>query len=132
MPATQRDTIVAIASPPGAGRRGVLRISGTRAAQLVAAVFRAEGAEPARARGGASRAAQQAEPSDRFGEPRGVYAGRFDDGAGTQPCFLLWMPGPGSYTREDVAELHLPGSPPLLACALRRVLEEDDLLFDDD
>jgi tRNA modification GTPase len=33
------------------------------------------------------------------------------------------MPGPRSYTREDVAEFHLPGSPPLLEAAFARVLE---------
>src|SRR5262245_53308739 len=38
------------------------------------------------------------------------------------PLLLLWMPGPRSFTREDVAELHLPGSPPLLDAALERVL----------
>ena len=32
------------------------------------------------------------------------------------------MPGPYSYTREDVAELHLPGSPALLQAALQRML----------
>ena len=30
------------------------------------------------------------------------------------PCMVLSMPGPGSYTGEDVVELHLPGSPLLL------------------
>ena len=36
---------------------------------------------------------------------------------------LLWMPAPHSFTSEDVAELHLPGSPHLLAAALQRLLE---------
>ena len=54
---------------------------------------------------------------------RGMHLGRFDDGTGTQPLLLLWMPGPRSYTREDVAEFHLPGSPPLVAAALARLLE---------
>jgi tRNA modification GTPase len=33
------------------------------------------------------------------------------------------MPKPHSFTREDVAEFHLPGSPPLLHAALTRLLE---------
>jgi len=33
------------------------------------------------------------------------------------------MPGPRSFTREDVAEFHLPGSQPLLVAALARLLE---------
>jgi tRNA modification GTPase len=36
---------------------------------------------------------------------------------------VLFMPGPRSFTREDVVELHLPGSPHLLSAALRRVLD---------
>jgi tRNA modification GTPase len=58
----------------------------------------------------------------RAGEPRAVRSGRIDDGRGRQPALLLWMPGPRSYTREDVAELHLPGSPPLLRCAFERLV----------
>ncbi|MEW6072078.1 MAG: GTPase [Planctomycetota bacterium] len=96
-------TIAAISSPPGPGRRGVLRVSGPAAGELVAAVFRpaGEGRTPPR---------------------RGVRAGRFDDGRGGQPALLLWMPAPRSYTREDVAEFHLPGASPLLAAALARLL----------
>jgi tRNA modification GTPase len=33
------------------------------------------------------------------------------------------MPGPRSYTREDVVELHLPGSPPLARAALDALLD---------
>lgn len=54
---------------------------------------------------------------------RAVTPVRFFDGRGEQPCLLLWMPGPRSYTREDVAELHLAGSPFLLEAALARIVE---------
>lgn len=97
------DTIAAIASPPGPGARGVIRVSGPRAAELVRATWAGPGEPPLGARAFAF--------------------GRFDDGRGTQPLLLLWMPGPRSFTREDVAELHLPGSPPLLRCALARLYE---------
>ncbi len=94
-------TIAAIASPPGAALRGVIRLSGPASASIVAS------------------AAQL----DRALGPRGAYRGRLRDGRGEQPLLLLWMPAPHSYTREDVAELHLPGSPWLLDAALKRVLE---------
>lgn len=97
------DTIAAIATPPGGGERGVIRVSGPRAAELARALW--AGAEPLEL--GA----------------RGFSTGRIDDGLGTQPVLLLWMPGPRSFTREDVLELHLPGSPPLLRAALARLLE---------
>ena len=58
-----------------------------------------------------------------MGDVRGVYHGRLFDGVGEQPLMLLWMPGPRSFTREDVAELHLPGAAPLLERALARLVE---------
>ncbi len=93
-------TIAALASPPGGGERALIRVSGPRAAELVRAVWR-----------GAPLAL----------EGRGVHRGRFDDGRGTQPLLLLWMPGPRSFTREDVAEFHLPGAVPLAQAALERL-----------
>ena len=97
------ETIVAIASPPGSGRRGVVRLSGPRSLELVRATCRTSA------------------PLDRD-LPRGAHVGRFEDGVGSQPLLLLWMPGPRSFTREDVAELHLPGSPYLLDAALARLV----------
>jgi tRNA modification GTPase len=100
-------TIAAVASPPGPGRRGILRLSGPAARAIANRALAAPGAlEPIPA--GAAR--------------RGFRA-TFGDGVGRQPALVLWMPGPGSYTGEDVVELHLPGAPPLLARALGRLLE---------
>ncbi|MCA8979932.1 MAG: tRNA uridine-5-carboxymethylaminomethyl(34) synthesis GTPase MnmE, partial [Planctomycetes bacterium] len=95
-------TVAAVASPPGKGARAVLRVSGPETSRLLAAVWAGDDPVPA---------------------ARGMYPGRFDDGRGTQPLLLLLMPGPRSYTREDVAEFHLPGSPPLVAAALERLIE---------
>ncbi len=97
------ETIVAIASPPGSGRRGVVRLSGPETLALVRATCSSDVALEA-------------------GLARGAYLGRFDDGVGSQPLLLLWMPGPRSFTREDVAELHLCGSPYLLEAALGRLV----------
>lgn len=97
------ETIVAIASPPGAGKRGVVRLSGPATLSLVRATCT----------GAAALTAEHG---------RGAYLGRFEDGAGSQPLLLLWMPGPRSFTREDVAELHLPGSPFLVEAALEQLV----------
>jgi tRNA modification GTPase len=99
-----RDTIAAIATPPGPARRGIVRLSGPRAAELVRACLCDE--------------VPRFEPA----HPRHLARGRFDDGRGLQPVTLLWMRAPSSFTREDVAELHLSGAEPLLACALGRLL----------
>jgi tRNA modification GTPase len=101
-------TIAAISSPPGGGRRGVIRLSGPDAEAIVGEAFEAE--------------TPLGTPADPF-RRRGVRRGRFDDGRGGQPALLFWMPSPRSYTGEDVAELHLPGAPPLLAAAMARLLE---------
>ena len=94
------DTIAAIASPAGPGARGIVRISGPRARDVVRAVW------------------VGAAPDWRI---RGLCEGRVDDGRGTQPALCLVMPGPRSFTGEDLAELHVPGSPHLLAPVLARV-----------
>lgn len=99
-----RDTIVAVASPPGPGRRGILRVSGTGARGLSEAVL---------------GSAAQAIPGP---GQRAWFEAQFFDGTGSQPVLVLWMGAPRSYTREDVVEFHLPGSPPLLQCALARLV----------
>jgi len=94
-------TIAAIASPPGAGTRGIVRISGPGARTI-------------------ARAAWVGDPPEL--SARALVTGRVHDGRGTQPVVCLWMPGPRSFTGEDVVELHAPGSPPLLAALFARVL----------
>ena len=96
-------TIAAISTPPGGGERGVIRVSGEAAEDLLRAHVR--GALP-----------------DAFPKRRCCFRADFLDGVGELPALVLWMPGPRSFTREDVVEFHLPGSPPLLARALDRLL----------
>jgi len=98
-------TIACVSSPPGGGARAVLRLSGPDAGRLIAERFTAvDGAAPEV-------------------PVRGVYRGRFEDGGGSVPCLWFWMPGPASFTREDVSELHIPGSPPLVEAALLCLLQ---------
>lgn len=90
------DTIHAIASPPGAAARGVLRVSGPETFAAVAPLC-----DRALPRQRARLECQLLLPLEDLPELR-------------VPALLLCMPGPGSYTGEDVVELHLPGSPLLL------------------
>ncbi|HET6397915.1 MAG TPA: tRNA uridine-5-carboxymethylaminomethyl(34) synthesis GTPase MnmE [Pseudoxanthomonas sp.] len=91
------DTIVAIATAPGAGGIGIVRLSGPRALEIARAL--AGRALP-------PRRAVRAGFADGAGEP-------IDDG------IVLAFPAPHSFTGEDVAELQAHGSPVLL----RRLVE---------
>lgn len=82
-------TIFAPATGTGPAGLAVIRISGSAAATAVAAL---SGRAPPAPRRAVLRAL--ADPAN--GEP-------------LDRCLLLWMPGPGSYTGEDVAELQLHG-----------------------
>lgn len=116
-------TIAAIASPPGPGARGIVRLSGPATRAIVRAIVRTS-PQTAAATVAAPVTSDGASSASCVPElaARSLVEGRLDDGRGTQPVMVLWMPGPGSYTGEDVAELHVPGSPPLLAAVLERVL----------
>jgi len=90
------DTIVAVASPPGPGHEAVVRLSGPEAAAIAEKFFR-----------GPESIAQ----SPGFS----VLSGRipFDDSAGLSARAYV-MRAPATYTREDMVELHLPASAPVL------------------
>jgi len=111
------DTIAAIASPPGSASRGVIRVSGPRARELVAATWRVQPSSSILT----MRENARADATLELGL-RALLRGHFDDGRGTQPVLLVWMQGPRSFTREDVAEFHLPGHPALLEAALARLV----------
>ena len=100
MAGSTADTICAIASAPGSAGRGVLRLSGSQAGAIGAQLLtRAPGPE------------------------RSAFEATFDSDQLGFPAWALWMPGPRSFTREDVLELHLPGNRFLLSRALGRVLQ---------
>ncbi len=80
------DTIFALASAPGRGAIAVVRLSGAATAMLLAGLCRL--------------------PAPRRAALRTL---RAPDGAVLDQALVLWMPGPGSYTGEDTAELHLHG-----------------------
>ncbi len=101
-------TIVAVASAAGAARRAVVRLSGPRAAAIVQACCTSADGDPLGA------------PLEQ--RARALLDVVLEDGVGPQPAQLLWMPGPRSFTAEDVAELHLAGQPDLVEAALARLL----------
>jgi tRNA modification GTPase len=104
------DTICAVASPPGGARRAVIRVSGPAAASVADLLRAVDGSSPPWTRATLRAAGRQS------------FDARLFDGCGELPVFVLWMPGPASYTGEDVVELHLPGSTPLVEAALEAVL----------
>jgi tRNA modification GTPase len=100
------DTIAAIASAPGGALRGIVRVSGPRCLTCVEQVF-----EPAEERVLSQlRAASCLRGEIRL--PRGL---------GRVPATLYLWPTERSYTHQPSAELHLPGSPPLVEAALEAI-----------
>ncbi|MEO3471097.1 tRNA uridine-5-carboxymethylaminomethyl(34) synthesis GTPase MnmE [Roseomonas sp. CAU 1739] len=91
---TTTDTIFALASGAGRGAIAVLRVSGPASGTILADVA-----------GGLPR-------------PRTASLRRLRDPDGGEvldQAVVLWFPGPGSYTGEDGAELHLHGGPAVIA-----------------
>jgi len=97
------DTIAAIGSAPGGGLRGIVRLSGPQVVQIVIKLFHADDQTPVT---GLSTAACR----------RGVV--QLPRSLGMVPSTLYLWPTTSSYTGQPSAELHLPGSLPLLDTAL--------------
>ncbi|HEY0797939.1 MAG TPA: tRNA uridine-5-carboxymethylaminomethyl(34) synthesis GTPase MnmE [Candidatus Baltobacteraceae bacterium] len=89
--AAPRETIAAIATPPGRGAIAIVRMSGEQTRAVAARVFRSR--RPLR---------------DRVAV-RGEVVAR--DGAIVDQALALLFAAPRSYTGEDVLELHVHGSP---------------------
>ncbi len=96
------DTIAALATPPGRGGVGIIRVSGALAPEIARAVL---GHLPA---------------------PRQAHYGAFSDSEGRQidQGIALCFPGPHSFTGEDVLELQAHGGPVVLDLLLQQVLSQ--------
>jgi tRNA modification GTPase len=91
------DTIVAIATPPGRGGIGLVRLSGPRATEIAAHVMtRREALQPRHA----TFTKLRVDPS------RSISAG--------DQVVVTWFPAPASYTGEHVVEISAHGSPVIL------------------
>ncbi|GIV97286.1 MAG: tRNA modification GTPase MnmE [Herpetosiphonaceae bacterium] len=99
------DTIAAIATPPGEGGVGIVRLSGPDAPGILRRVFRP-------ARGG-----------DDY-RPQCMRYGRVvdEDGRTVDEALAVYFKSPHSFTGEDVVELHCHGGPLPLQSVLRLVL----------
>lgn len=107
------DTIAAIATPPGRGGIGIVRISGPRAVSIAAALFRRSGAD--------SRAPGETTDAETR-ESHRLYHGFVaepETGRTIDEVLLAVMRAPRSYTREDVVEIQAHAGP----AALRAILE---------
>ncbi len=95
------DTIVAIATPPGRGGVGIVRVSGKKVVEIAQAIL---GALP---------------------KPRYAYYGEFlgSDKQILDRGIALYFPNPHSFTGEDVLELQAHGGPVVLQWLLNRVVE---------
>ena len=105
-PKQAKDTIAAIATPPGNGGVGIIRISGADCRGIAARVFRPASASftdfiPYRLHYGYLVDATERELDD---------------------VLTAFMPGPNSYTGEDVIEINCHGGRAILAAALEEIL----------
>jgi tRNA modification GTPase len=99
--AVHQDTIVAVATAPGRGGVGIVRVSGDKAQEIAYAIL---GLLP---------------------KPRYAHYGSFKEGDGTvlDEGLGLFFPNPHSFTGEDVLELQGHGGPVVLDFILQRCVE---------
>ena len=100
----QNDTIAAIATPPGEGGIAIVRISGARAGEFLHAAFRP--AHRGEMKHGQMRYGTLTDPA----------------GAPIDEVMAVFFRAPRSYTREDVAEIHLHGGTMCARAAMERLL----------
>jgi tRNA modification GTPase len=94
------DTICAIATPPGIGGVGVIRVSGPASVSIAKKLVDVEL------------------------QPRHAHFTHFknDDGTTLDSGLAILFPGPASFTGEDVVELHAHGGPQIMQMLLARVM----------
>ena len=103
----QKKQIAAIATPPGAGAVGIIRVSGPDARSVGMALFH----------------------SGRSGfagfRPYHLHHGqlRTPEGTFVDEALVAFMPGPRSFTGEDVVELHCHGGMAILRTVMEQCLE---------
>lgn len=99
-------TIAAIATPPGEGGVGIIRISGADAAEIGKALF-----------------ISSKKGFKKF-KPYCMHHGYINDANGNEidEVLAVYMPGPGSYTGEDIIEINCHGGRAILSAVLEATL----------
>lgn len=97
----QAPTIAAIATPPGRGGVGIIRISGSQTPEIAAAILKQL-------------------PPPRSAHYTAFYA---ENDAVLDQGLALYFPAPHSFTGEHILELHAHGSPIALDLILQRLLQ---------
>lgn len=106
-PEQDRETIVAIATAPGAGAIGIVRLSGPEARRVLGRLFRPAAADFTDFR------------------PWVLHRGRVLD-ACDQPLddvLAVFMPGPRTFSGEDMAEIQCHGGPLMVQAVLESALQ---------
>ena len=103
----RQDTIAAIATAPGNGGIGIVRISGPDAERILGQVFVPAGG-----------------PKETTESHRMIYGSLTDGSETVDECMAVLMRAPRSYTREDVAEIQLHGGSYVVNRALGLCLEK--------
>ncbi|MBW2644774.1 MAG: tRNA uridine-5-carboxymethylaminomethyl(34) synthesis GTPase MnmE [Deltaproteobacteria bacterium] len=102
------DTIAAIATPPGLGGIGIIKISGPKACTVAPQIFR------------------PSKPTSRFSSHH-LYHGFIvspDTGNTLDEVLLVVMRAPHTYTREDVVEIHTHSSMAAINAIMELVLKQ--------
>lgn len=107
MPLMTTDTIAAIATAPGEGGVAIVRLSGPEAEAILLRIFRPAG--------------KNALP---LASHLLTYGHAIDGAEAIDECMAVLMRAPRSYTREDVAEIHLHGGAYLSQRVLALCLEK--------
>jgi tRNA modification GTPase len=106
-----KETIVAVSSPRGTSARAIVRLSGPEAIPCAEGLFMKDTSSNS--------------PSEAGRPGYCCQKGRLILTEGLEaPAFLYIMRAPASYTREDVAELHTLGSPPLVEMVLAELFQK--------
>ncbi len=102
----ENDTIAAIATAPGAGGVGIIRLSGPEAHDILRSMFR------------------PSDPNFRDFTPRTLHHGRMLDAQDREAddALAVFFRGPHSFTGEDCAEIQGHGGPAVLAALLDSAL----------
>ena len=126
-PDPHAETIVAIATPPGVGAVGIVRLSGPEAFAIGGALFRPSGYGRAPANSAheqdwlatQGRVTRPDGPSSTPSSPQShllTYGQVIDPATGevVDEALVAFMRAPHTYTREDVVEINAHGGPALL------------------